>query len=134
MTEYCFACGGDHPYTECPSIAPPKPPAPPGVNPPTEERPSSSLAPTQYEELFGEGMEGLLQDVLDRRRFFSKDEQNLASAILSGSSSIRSEDEDERAMLDSIARKLAYLEPPVVQEPEPVRPAYVHTREEMETF
>lgn len=79
-------------------------------------------------------MEGLLQDVLDRRRFFSRDEQNLATAILSGSSSIRPEDEDERAMIDSIARKLAYLEPPVVQEPEAVRPSYVRTREEMESF
>jgi len=129
---YCFVCGGAHPFKDCPSIQPPSPPAPPNMNPP-EERPRSSLAPTQFEELFGEGNEGLLLDVLDRPDVFSKDQQELAMDILGGRRSMRSIEGEDRVNLDEIAHQIAFLKP-VSTDASVARPAYVHTREEMEDF
>lgn len=132
MTDYCFACGGDHSYQECPSLQPPKPPS---MSTTPEERSRSSLPPTQYEEMYGEGAEGLLLDVLDRSDEFNEDQRNLARLILSGSETISSLDAADRERLDVIGRQLAQLEPREEPIPEkPIRPAYVRTREEMENF
>lgn len=110
-----------------------QPPAPPGIESPKEEPSSSSLAPTQFEELFGEGAEGLLQDVLERPDVFTKDQRDLALSILGGDKSTRPSDGDDRELLDNIAYGLAVLRPPMQATPTgDIRPAYVHTREEME--
>lgn len=110
----------------------PKPPEPPNTDPKPEEPPRSSLAPTQFEELFGEGAEALLLDVLDRPDAFSRDQQDLARVLL-GRGSVRPADDTEREHIDAIARQLASLKPPAPQAPtEEPRPAYVRTREEME--
>ena len=115
-------------------MQPPSPPAPPSVNPP-EEPPSSSLAPTQFEELFGEGAEGLLLDVLDRPDAFDEDQQDLARSILNGDEAIASLDEEGRTRLDEMGRHLAFLEPYAPPEPEEIaRPAYVRNQSEMEDF
>jgi len=112
-----------------------RPPAPPTIYSPVEEPSSSSLAPTQFEDLFGQGAEGLLQDVLERPDVFTKDQRDLAISILGGEKAIRSSDEDDRALLDNIAYGLAVLRPPTSPEPaRDTRPAYIRTREEMEDF
>ena len=100
-----------------------------------EEPPRSSLAPTQFEELFGEGAEGLLLDVLDRPDAFSRDQQDLARIMLGRGSTLPAND-DERDQIDDIARQLASLKPPPTpQAPTKTpRPAYIRTREEMEDF
>lgn len=135
MTDFCFICGGEHPHTTCPSMLPPAPPRPPDFNQTPEERPRSSLAPTQFEELFGEGAEGLLLDVLDRPDIFDEDQRDLALAVLNGEERIDSLNDESRQRLDEIGRHLAYLEPYVPpKEGEDARPAYIRTREEMENF
>lgn len=111
----------------------PKPPEPPSTHPKPEEPPRSSLAPTQFEELFGEGAEALLLDVLDRPDAFSRDQQDLARVLL-GRGSVRPADDAEREHIDAIARQLASLKPPTSTTPPNTRPAYVRTREEMEDF
>lgn len=116
-------------------MQPPSPPTPPGVNTPKEEPSRSSLAPTQFEELFGEGAEGLLQDVLDRPDVFSGDQQDLALAILGGDKTVSAASGEDRTRLDEIARQLAFLKSPPPKAPAKIpRPAYVRTREEMEDF
>jgi hypothetical protein len=132
-TNYCFVCGGDHSFKECPSIQPPAPPTPPSMDP-QEERPSSSLAPTQFEEIFGEGAEGLLEDVLDRPDVFNKEQQDLALAILGGNKSLHSASGEDRTHIDDIAQQLAFLSPPAPKTTVDVRPAYVHYQAEMEDF
>jgi hypothetical protein len=107
----------------------------PKADPPHEEPPSSSLAPTQFEELFGEGAEPLLQDVLERPDVFTKDQQDLAMAILGGTKSVRGANNEDRSHLNEIAQQLAFLKPPAPQAPATIpRPAYVRTRAEMENF
>ena len=116
-------------------MQPPSPPAPPGVNTQAEEPPRSSLAPTQFEEIFGEGAESLLQDVMERPDVFTKDQRRLAAEILSGEKAVRSSDGDDRELLDNIAYGLAVLKPPMSSSPAgDSRPSYVRTREEMEDF
>ena len=130
---YCFVCGGGHPHEECPLMQPPKPPEL-GVT--VEEPKRSSLPLTQFEDLFGEGAEGVLLDVLDRPDVFDKDQQDLATTILSGENAIRTLDDEERERLDGMTRTLARLkkyEPSKKKLADP-RPAYVRTKEEMEDF
>jgi hypothetical protein len=132
VTDCCFVCGGNHPFKECPTI---QPPAPPGIELPKETPSSVSLAPTQFEELFGEGAEGLLQDVLERPDVFTKDQRDLALSILGGDKTLRPSDGDDRELLDNIAYGLAVLKPPMSSSPAgDSRPSYVRTREEMEDF
>lgn len=115
-------------------MQPPNPPTPPGVSTQKEEPVRSSLAPTQFEELFGEGAEGLLEDVLDRPDAFSKDQRDLAMAILGGDKSINSADAEDRTRINEIAHNLAFLNPITPKTPVDDRPVYVRTRAEMEDF
>lgn len=132
MIDYCFACGGDHPHGACPLL---RPPAPPSVDSRPEEHPRTARPNTQYEEMFGEGAEGLLLDVLDRPDTFDEDQRDLARSILSGEEAIPTLGPEGRQRLDEIGRDLVHLDPfvPPVREDAP-RPTYVRTRKEMEDF
>ena len=139
MTDACVFCGAtDHDNRTCPMFGSTKTylqTFAPKVDSPPEEPPRSSLAPTQFEELFGEGAEGILQDVLDRPDVFDREQQELALAVLGGTKSVRGANNEDRSVLNEIARQLAYLKPPPPQAPAIIpRPSYVRTRAEMESF
>ena len=93
----------------------PSPPFP--VNLPGSEAPAPPLPPTQFEQLYGE----------------------LALRIIAGITTIDSANNEERRVLDDIARKMA-LSKPKPQQPaatlpvRDVRPPHVRSQEEMETF
>jgi hypothetical protein len=132
----CFICGGNHPHHECDLIQPPRPPAPPTTTPPPEEPPGSSLPITRFEELFGEGAEGLLQDVIDQDpQLWTADQRELAFRILGGDRELRSLTSEERSILDEITGHLAGPRRTVERAPATIpRPAYIRTQAEMENF
>jgi hypothetical protein len=120
MTETCTFCGQQHSFRKCPMFGKkeeylaayaPKP------YPTGEAKPSPSLPPTQFEQLFGRGAEAVLQDVLDHPDSFTHDEVNLCWQILSGAKVIKKLDAEDRTLLDHIAIQLATMNKPVSTRP-----------------
>ena len=116
----------------------PSPPFP--VNLPGSEAPAPPLPPTQFEQLYGRGAEGLLQDVSDGDpEEWSNEQRELALRIIAGITTIDSANNEERRILDDIARKMALSKPKPPQLPaklpvRDLRPSYVRSQEEMENF
>jgi len=109
-------------------------PRPPEVGPPPDA-PASSLPPAQFVQLFGEGAEGLLQDVLEGDEW-TPAQRVLAMDILNGDRSISELQGEDRAVLDEISQQLAHA-PAQRKEPEApkvVRPSWIATQNEMESF
>lgn len=132
----CLLCGGEHPLKQCPLTADTKTYLEhfaPKVT--REEHKRSSLAPNQFESLFGVGAEELLQDVLEGEEW-SPEQRELAIHILGGDKTIHGLTGEERSVIDGIAQQLASSRPgrrgPPAIIPAPVRPAYVATQAEME--
>jgi len=132
----CLLCGGEHPLKQCPLTADTKTYLEhfaPKVT--REEHKRSSLAPNQFESLFGVGAEELLQDVLEGEEW-SPEQRELALHILGGDKAIHGLTGEERNVLDGIAQQLASSGPradkstPV--ESAPVRPSWIATQAEME--
>ena len=97
-------------------------------------------SPVDTEQLYGRGAEGLLQDVSDGDpEEWSNEQRELALRIIAGITTIDSANNEERRVLDDIARKMA-LSKPKPQQPaatlpvRDVRPPHVRSQEEMETF
>ena len=135
----CFLCGDKHPWKECPSMEARAPAPPFPVELPHQLEPSASLPTTQFEQLFGRGAEGVLLDVLDGDKdTWSEQEQDLALRVLAGLTTIDAANNEDRSVLDEIARKIALPDQPG-QKPRAIlsaraRPSYVRTQEEMEHF
>lgn len=108
-------------------------PGPPTIIPPPQDATASSLAPTQFTELFGEGSEEMLQDVLDGEEW-SPAQRALATHILGGEKSIKELTGEDRAVLDDIAHQLVAPRPVAPPPPTPTRPSWVATQGEMESF
>lgn len=112
-------------------------PAPPDHTTPPEE-PRSSLAPTQFEQLFGRET-GLLLDVMDDDTGqFSPEERELARDIVVGDNDFSILTAGQKDMLDRIGLHLASYggrPAPKVEPPKklPMQQG-IHTRAEMETF
>jgi len=71
-----------------------------------EEQKRSSLQPTLFEQLYGQGAENLLQDVLDYPEVFTDEENTLAWEILGGTKKLKTLNVNERSMLDHITDRL----------------------------
>ena len=118
MTE-CLFCKGNHEHTKCPLFGDTKSylqhhaPKPPILGaPPVDERPRSSLAPTQFEEAYGKGAEEHLQEVIDHPDQFTHEEVNLAWQILEGVRKISTLTPDEKDLLNHITRKMIERQDP----------------------
>lgn len=110
----CLFCKETHPTNACPLFAKTDiylqtyAPKPPDVLPPIkEDAPASSLAPTQFIQLFGEGAESMLQEVLDGDEW-SPEQRELAILILGGDQDIHKLAADKLDILDTITQQLAY--------------------------
>lgn len=113
----CPICNELHDYGKCPLFGTkeeylarvaPMPPAPPlpVELPPEQPRVRGSLARTQFEELFGQGAEGLLQYVYDNPDY-TPEQQTLALLVTAGHKKINELDSHDRTELDRIALRLA---------------------------
>lgn len=135
----CLFCNGDHDSSACPMFGKTKEflaTYAPTTKPTLQEPSSSSLAPTQFEELFGRGAEPLLMDALDDPDL-TAEQQELAREIAGGSKRMDELTPEDHRQLDEITLRLVHggsrqdhVDPPPVRR----RPAYVSTREEMENF
>lgn len=141
MTEQiCFLCGEIHPWNECPKMEARAPAPPFPMDLPGPPAPVVPLPPTQFEQLYGRGAEGLLQDVTDGDpEDWSNEQRELALRILAGVTSIQAANNEERRVLDDIARKMALSSPKPKQPADKlpkrvVRPPHIRSQEEMETF
>ena len=110
-------------------------PRPPGVDDePGEPKGSPSLPKTQFEELFGKGAEPSLIDAIDDEDY-SVEERQLAVEILADLKHIDALSPEDRDTLDGIALRMATApakKPARVDPPKAVRPAGVHTWQEMQ--
>lgn len=137
----CFLCGETHPWKECPKMEA-KPPVPAfPIDLPKSQDTLASLPPTQFEQIFGTGAEGLLQDVTDGAPEDWTDEQrSLALRILSGDASMRSKNNEEQRILDDIAQQMAFGQYPSKTTQTPtrvvrdIRPPHIRSQSEMEHF
>jgi len=108
-------------------------PGPPTIIPPPTDATASSLAPTQFTELFGEDAEGLLQDVLEGDEW-TPAQRELAIHVLGGDKKLGELTGEERGVLDEITQQLMAPKPPAPKPPAPVRPSWIATQAEMESF
>lgn len=109
MTKTCMFCKGEHELKECPHFADTKTylrEFAPRHDTPPPARKRASLAPTQFEQVFGAEAETLLQDVLDHPQDFGNDEVNLAWQILGGMKKLKDLNQDERDLLDHITHRM----------------------------
>lgn len=143
--QICFLCGETHPWNECPKMEARAPAPPFPMDLPGPPAPVTPLPPTQFEQLYGRGAEELLQDVTDGDpEDWSNEQRELALRILSGITSISTANNEERRVLDDIARKMAFSKTPAqkaqakLQEAQSrlrdVRPPHIRSQEEMEHF
>jgi hypothetical protein len=111
-------------------------PGPPTTTPPPEDATASSLAPTRFIQVFGEGAEGLLQDVVDGDpEDWTPDQQMLALKVLSGELDLKDLGGEERSVLDGITDLLASPRAPKPKTPATIqRPSHYSTQAEMENF
>jgi hypothetical protein len=139
MTD-CVFCGEPHPQLECPLFGKTEDylgryaPAPPDANTPPEEPSSSSLPPTQFEQIYGKEAEPLLMDVLDGPDEFRPEQRELALLLASGEKKLEELTGEERDILNGITHRMAYGTPPPPKPAIMPRPAGVHTQFEMENF
>jgi hypothetical protein len=134
----CFLCGEIHPWNECPKMEA-RPPAPPfPVELPKPPEVAASLPPTQFEQLYGQGAESLLQDVVDGDpELWDQEQRELSLKILAGLTTLKTRDLEERRILDEIGHRMAFAPATKKEQPKVVidtRPPYVRSQEEMETF
>jgi hypothetical protein len=110
-------------------------PAPPTADPPTKDAPASSLAPTQFEQLFGRET-GLLLDVVDDDTDkYGPEEKELAFRLMVGDNDFSMLGAHERELLDQITHKISQPAPNKQQlEVGVVRPSHISTQAEMENF
>ena len=90
----------------------------PKPQPRGEAKPSPSLTPTLFEQLFGKHAEEQLQEVIDHPDLYTHDEVNLSWQILSGTKKINKLDQDDRVLLDHIAEQMATMKQPVQPKPQ----------------
>lgn len=130
----CPFCAGLHESSSCPLFGKTEEylkACAPSPHPPAPEPPSSSLAPTQFEELYGQGAEPLLLDALEDPDL-TPGQQDLAQELAYGTKQISDLSPEEREELDVVTRKLVYPTPAPAAREAPVRPGYVSTWQEME--
>ena len=124
MTETCVFCGQLHSFRQCPMFGKEDEymaAYAPKSLPPGEAKPSPSLAPTQFEQVFGRHGEEHLQEVLDHPDLYTHDEVNLAWELLSGAKKLKKLDDDDRALLDRITEQMSTMTKPVQGKAQPVQ-------------